>query len=150
MPRGNVLAHGFGCNFIIADRAQHPSPRRIQCPLAQPHEHQQHHGEQADVQELDPKRRRFHRVEPEASRLCHKTRVVLQVDLIGHRARDADNILDAARQPVLVLEHSDDDFRDAQGGNRKVIRPQPKRGFSDQPGSTGGQQPANRPGKDHR
>ena len=75
-------------------------------------------------------------------------RVPLQVHLMGRRPGEPGQVLDAARQPVLVLEHGDDDLGNAERGDGEIVRAQPERDPADDEGCGGGEQPAREPGED--
>ena len=75
---------------------------------------------------------------------------LLQVDLVGHRSVEARDVLHAAAEPVLVLDDGDDDLGDAERGDGEVVRAQPQRDLADEPRRAGGEQTADRPGKDDR
>ena len=77
-------------------------------------------------------------------------RVLLQVHLIGHRPAEPGDVLDPARQPVLVLEHGDDDLGNAERGDGEIVRAQAERNPPDDESGTGGEQPADEPGEDYR
>ena len=50
---------------------------------------------------------------------------------VGHRTWNIDDVLDAAVQPVLVLENGNHDFGDAQRGYGEVVGAQAERGLAD-------------------
>ena len=74
----------------------------------------------------------------------------MQIDLVRHGPGQADDVFHATRQPVFVFEDGNDDFGNAKGGNRQIVRPQPQGRFTNQPGRSGRQQPAHGPGQEHR
>jgi hypothetical protein len=65
------------------------------------------------------------------------------------RARDADHVFDAAREPVFVFQDREDDFGNAKRGDGQIIGAQAECCFADQPRDTGGEQTTHWP-CDHR
>ena len=74
----------------------------------------------------------------------------LQVALDGDRPGKAGHVLDAAGQPVLVLEDGEDDLGDAEGGDGEVVRAQAERHLADEPGGPGGEDAADQPAEEDR
>ena len=75
---------------------------------------------------------------------------VLEHALVGERTRQAGDVLDAAGQPVLVLEDREDDLGDAEGGDGEVVGAQAERELADEVGGPRGEEAADRPGDQHR
>mmetsp|Transcript_23572 Transcript_23572/g.41693 ORF Transcript_23572/g.41693 Transcript_23572/m.41693 type:complete len:223 (+) Transcript_23572:3070-3738(+) len=122
MPRGDVLAHRLGRDLVVADRAHHPAPGRVQRPLDKDEEADQHDCEQPRIDQLDPDRRGPDRVHPPTGHPVDKARIVLQINLVRGRAGQAHHIFHAARQPVFVLHHGDDDLGNAERCDGQIIR----------------------------
>ena len=141
----HVLAHRLGRDLVVADRAHHPTPRGVQRALRHPHQDRQHDQEQGGIEQLHHDRGRGDRVGPDRHHPVDEGRGLLQVDLVGHRAGQADHVLHAARQPVLVLEHGNDDLGDPERRDGEVVRAQAKRGLANDPGRARGKDAAHRP-----
>ena len=146
----HVLAHRRGCRLVVADRAHHPAPGRLQRHLGGPDERKEHHREERRVEKLHHHRRGRHRIGAEARRPFDEAGARLKVDLVGHGPGDADDVLDAPRQPVLVLHHGDDDLADPERRDRQVVGAEAERGLADEPRRAGGEKRAHRPGEKHR
>ena len=144
---GDVLAHGTGGGLVVADGAHHAAPRRAQRGLRQPGQNHQHGQEQAGVAQLHDDRGQVHVRHAERHGPVLEPRRVLQVDLVRDRARQAGDVLDPARQPLLVLEDCDDDLGDAEGGDCQVVGAEAEADLT-HPGRGGGERSAHQPGQD--
>ena len=145
---GHIFAHRLCRNLVVADRTHGAPPGRPQGALGQPDHDQQHRQEQAGIGQLHDDGRGQHRVKPPASGPVQKLLAFLQLNLLRHRpgAGQLGDVFHAARQPVFVLHHRDDNLGNAQRGNRQIVRPQAQRRLADGPGGSGGQKAAHRPG----
>ncbi|PJN96740.1 monofunctional biosynthetic peptidoglycan transglycosylase [Amaricoccus sp. HAR-UPW-R2A-40] len=74
----------------------------------------------------------------------------LQLALGRDGAGDAGDVLDAPGQPVLVLDRGEDDLGDAERGDGEIVRAQAERDLAYQIGGPRGEEPAHRPGDQHR
>ena len=108
----HVLADGLGRRFVLADGAQHPSPRRLDRPLHQQEHRQQDNQHHYEVQVV----------------------VVFRGYQIAQEGRYPVQPLGAVGDPLLVQEEQPYGLGDSQGGNGQVIVPEPQRDVSDYEG----------------